>query len=142
LVLDFARRRWFACIKWCLAGPALVRCLAEDLGAEILGPSGLCNSGSSRLSQHQFGADLPKSAILSAMGMLRQLGLNEQGKITGGTPMPLDNLDERETESDRVALDLKDSHEFEHLHPINLHIECRGRRTRLAILIGNVSVDI
>jgi hypothetical protein len=47
-----------------------------------------------------------------------------------------------ETESDRIPLDLKNSHEFEHLHPVNLHIEYRRQHLRLAKLIGTVSVDI
>ncbi len=51
-------------------------------------------------------------------------------------------IDLLETESDRLALDIKDSHEFEHLHPVNLYIEDRGRRIRLAGIIGPFSVDI
>ena len=38
------------------------------------------------------------------MAILQQLGLNEQGKITGGTLMPLANLDEREREVVRECL--------------------------------------
>jgi hypothetical protein len=51
-------------------------------------------------------------------------------------------IDLLETESDRVALDMKDSHEFEHLHPVNLYIEHRGRRIRLAGMVGALSIDL
>jgi hypothetical protein len=52
-----------------------------------------------------------------------------------------------ETESDRRALDLKDTHEFEHEfehpdHPVNIYIEHKGRRIRLVSLIGAISVNI
>jgi hypothetical protein len=47
-----------------------------------------------------------------------------------------------ETESERLALDLKDTHEFEHLHPVHLYIEHRGQRIRLAGLVGRVSIGI
>ena len=36
------------------------------------------------------------------------------------------NTDLLETESDRVAPDTKDGHEFEHLHPVNVYIEHWG----------------
>jgi hypothetical protein len=51
-------------------------------------------------------------------------------------------IDLLETESDRLVLDIKDSHEFEHLHPVNLFIEHRGRRIRIAGMVGRISVDI
>ena len=51
-------------------------------------------------------------------------------------------IDLLETESDQVALDFKDSHEFENLHPVNLYIEYRGRRLRLAGIVGPFSVDL
>jgi hypothetical protein len=41
---------------------------------------------------------------MSVIGILQQLRLNEQGKITGGTLMPLTNLDEREREVVRECL--------------------------------------
>jgi hypothetical protein len=47
-----------------------------------------------------------------------------------------------ETESDRLALDLKDVHEFEHLHPVHLYVEHQGQRIRLAGLVGAIAVDI
>jgi hypothetical protein len=47
-----------------------------------------------------------------------------------------------ETESDRLGLDMKDAHEFEHVHPVNLYIEYRGQRVRLAGIVGSVTVDI
>jgi hypothetical protein len=51
-------------------------------------------------------------------------------------------IDLLETESDRIALDTKDCHEFEHLHPVNLYIEHRGRRIRIAAMVGPFTVRI
>jgi hypothetical protein len=47
-----------------------------------------------------------------------------------------------ETESDRVALDLKDLHEFEEDHKVNLYIDHRGQRIRRSSLVETISVDI
>jgi hypothetical protein len=48
-----------------------------------------------------------------------------------------------ETESDRLALDMKDTHEFEHPHhPVNIYIADQGKRIRLAGLVGTIAVDI
>ncbi len=51
-------------------------------------------------------------------------------------------VDLLKTESDRLALDLKDTHEFEYCHPVNLYIEYRGHCVRIAGLIGPITVDI
>ena len=47
-----------------------------------------------------------------------------------------------ETESERLALDLKDIHEFEHLHHVHLYVEHRRQRIRIAGLVGRVSIGI
>jgi hypothetical protein len=50
------------------------------------------------------------------------------------------NVDLLETESERLALDTKDLHEFEHQnpeHPVNLYIEQEGQRIRIAGLIAS-----
>jgi hypothetical protein len=48
-----------------------------------------------------------------------------------------------ETESDRLALDVKDTHEFEDQHhPVNIYIAHQGQRVRLASLVGTIAVDI
>ena len=51
-------------------------------------------------------------------------------------------IDLLDIESDRIALDTKDCHEFEHLHPVNLYIESKGQRVRLVGIVGSVMVDI
>lgn len=51
-------------------------------------------------------------------------------------------IDLLETDSDRIALDAKDCHGFEYLHPVNLYIEHRGRPIRIAAMIGSFGVDI
>jgi hypothetical protein len=50
-------------------------------------------------------------------------------------------IDLLESESDRKALDAKDCHEFEHLHPVNLYAEHRDQGIRVAGMIGPFDVD-
>jgi hypothetical protein len=48
-----------------------------------------------------------------------------------------------ETQSDRVAPITKDDHEIEHhKHHVNLYEEHRGRRFRIAGIIGPFNVDL
>src|ERR1700758_1378256 len=49
-------------------------------------------------------------------------------------------IDLLETESDRVALNTKDCHEFEHLHSVSRYLEDRGQRVRLARIVGPFTV--
>ena len=56
-------------------------------------------------------------------------------------------VDLLETESERLALDMKDTHEFEHElgeppHPVNVYIAHQGQRIRIASLLGTIAVDI
>jgi hypothetical protein len=59
-------------------------------------------------------------------------------------------IDLLETKSDQKALNMKDLHEFESgfedqgmpKHPVNVYIEHRGRRIRIAGMYGPFDVDI